>query len=83
MLKTKVSTKGQVTLPKSVRDELKIGPGTELEIILSNGTIQLQKIEAGWRALRGAFADGPNLVEALLRDRRWEIERDERRARRR
>ena len=80
MLKTRVSTKGQVTLPKSVRDELKLVPGTELEVILSNGTIQLQKTEERWRSLQGSMA-GTDILGDLEREHRWEIERDERRAR--
>ncbi|HYM13769.1 MAG TPA: AbrB/MazE/SpoVT family DNA-binding domain-containing protein [Bryobacterales bacterium] len=80
MLKTKVSSKGQITLPKAIREQLGIAEGTELAVTVEDGTIQLQKMAARWRRWEGALA-GTNILEELEREHRWEIERDEARAR--
>lgn len=80
MLKTKVSSKGQITLPKEVRDQLGIKQGTELTVNVENGTIRIEKAEDRWRRWEGALA-GTDVLEQLEREHRWEIERDEARLR--
>jgi len=80
MLKTKVSSKGQVTLPKAAREQLGIAAGTELEVVVDQQGIQLRKIEPRWRKWRGALK-GSGLLRELEREHREEIERDEARAR--
>ncbi|MET2831883.1 AbrB/MazE/SpoVT family DNA-binding domain-containing protein [Mesorhizobium shangrilense] len=37
----RVTTKGQVTIPKPIRDHLGIGPGSEVEFVATNGGVQL------------------------------------------
>ena len=39
----KVGERGQVTIPKSIRDRFGIGPNAEVEFRVDNGTIILQK----------------------------------------
>jgi AbrB family looped-hinge helix DNA binding protein len=51
---TRVTTKGQVTIPKAIRDELGIKPGDELEFVRVNGSIRVVRAEgddpfAQWR----------------------------------
>jgi AbrB family looped-hinge helix DNA binding protein len=43
----RVTEKGQVTIPKDVRDALGIGAGTEVEFERSGDTIVLRKISDG------------------------------------
>ena len=43
MAKTKITTKGQMTVPKVVRDRLGLRPGDELEFIEEDGTFRLRK----------------------------------------
>lgn len=38
-----VTSKGQVTLPKAIRDALGIEPGSEVEFVLDNGRAILRK----------------------------------------
>jgi len=38
-----MTTKGQVTIPKAVRDKLGLRPGDEVEFILNNGSFSLRK----------------------------------------
>jgi len=42
---TKVSDKGQVVIPKEVRDRLQMGPGTKLIVVATDDAVVLQKIE--------------------------------------
>ena len=39
----RVTTKGQVTIPKEIRDRLGIGPGSEVEFVERDDGIFLQK----------------------------------------
>ncbi|MBI3696592.1 MAG: AbrB/MazE/SpoVT family DNA-binding domain-containing protein [Acidobacteria bacterium] len=80
MLKAKVSSKGQITLPKPVREQLGIVEGEELEVQVHDGQIQLQKITSRWRRWAGALA-GTDILRELEREHREEIERDEARTR--
>ena len=41
---TKLSTKGQIVLPKEIRDALGLASGTELEIEIKDGTVLLRPI---------------------------------------
>ena len=38
-MKTRVSERGQITIPKAIRERLGIRPGQELEVSEQNGTI--------------------------------------------
>ena len=70
---TRLSSKGQVIIPKDVRDRLNFAPGTELDIIESAGGVFL-KIATGVKkrsfqecdaAIRDAITyDGPRYSEA-------------------
>ncbi len=65
-----VSEKGQIVLPKKIRDMLKIGEGTKLFVEEKRGQITLHKIE-------NIAADAPYLLshEALADD--WLSKEDE------
>ncbi len=43
MNKTKITTKGQVTVPKQVRERLGLQPGDELEFVEEDGVYRLKK----------------------------------------
>lgn len=45
-LTTKVSTKGQVILPKAIRDQRRWGPGTMLEVELTDQGVLLKVVPA-------------------------------------
>lgn len=42
---TKVSDKGQVVIPKDVRDRLQFNPGTKLIVVATQDAVVLQRIE--------------------------------------
>jgi AbrB family looped-hinge helix DNA binding protein len=89
---TKLTTKGQVVIPKAIRDRLRWQPGTRLNVeTLSSGGVLLTAARA---SARGG-ADGDPIERAfgflthgdpvgdLEADHRAEIQADERRRRRR
>ncbi len=43
MAKTRITTKGQVTIPKEVRERLGLRPGDELEFTEEDGVFRLRK----------------------------------------
>ncbi len=64
---TTVSSKGQVTIPKELRDRLGIEPGTLLEFEAEHGRLVARKVQptdpfAKWA---GAFADGTRSDDLL------------------
>lgn len=46
MEKTKITSKGQVTIPKAVRDQMGLRPGDEIEFVRDDGSFKLQKVIA-------------------------------------
>lgn len=43
MAKTRITTKGQVTIPKAVRERLGLRPGDELEFLEEDGVFRVRK----------------------------------------
>jgi antitoxin PrlF len=75
-----VSSKGQIVLPKELRDELEISEGDTIEIQREGDGLHLRRLSvaappADWRAWRGVLADSEAL-EDHLREHRDEIERE-------
>jgi AbrB family looped-hinge helix DNA binding protein len=82
-MRTTLSTKGQVVLPKPLREQAGWEPGTALEAHLnSTGEIVLRKLEGTQlQRLQALFAGGKpgrEMLDELLEDHRREVEEDER-----
>ena len=43
---TKMSSKGQVVIPESIRDQLSLGPGTQFVVLGQKDTVILKSIQA-------------------------------------
>ena len=72
-MKTVVSEKGRITIPKAVRNQLGIGPGTILDVQSSEGKIIAVKISPSdtlskWRG-KGKLPADKNVDEYLQRIR--------------
>jgi AbrB family looped-hinge helix DNA binding protein len=65
----KLGPKGQVVIPKTIRDHLGLQPGDELTVVENDGEIRISKAVSA-RDLIGIFADGPSLTAALEAGRR-------------
>ena len=46
-MNTQISTKGQVTIPKDIRDRLGLRPGTRLEFTVEGGKLVGRKADSG------------------------------------
>jgi AbrB family looped-hinge helix DNA binding protein len=75
---SKVGPKGQVVIPKAIRDRLGIGPGDDVEIERVDGEVRIHPAQPQPR-LRGLLKRDPpdRLTAGLEADHRWEIAHDE------
>jgi AbrB family looped-hinge helix DNA binding protein len=73
MLKAKLSSKGQIRIPKAVREKLDLREGTEVSILVQGQNVILQKIvPRDWRRWSGRFPNS-GLLEALEKEHRDEV----------
>jgi antitoxin PrlF len=83
-MNVKLSSKGQLVIPKKIREALNLQPGTEFDVELINGKILLnpivdkENLEQIIKELQ-ELAKGSNLLDALAEERRWELEKEHRR----
>ena len=69
----KVSSKGQIAIPKQIRETLNITEGSRLNLEIRGQDIVLSK-EPAWKKLQGA---GGDLMEAFRAFRKEERERED------
>lgn len=72
----KVGPKGQVVIPKEMRDELGIRPGDRVSFWCDGDSVRVRRV-VDIRSLVGIFADGPSLTEDLMAERRFDRELEE------
>ena len=80
MVTITVSTKGQIAIPRSVRDRLSLKPGTKLGLDVKGETLVMRRVAAGlkdWRSMQGMIRKGPSLTQALEEEHRREMERED------
>ena len=75
MEKVTVSSKGQVAIPKSIRDTLDLYEGAKLTVEVRGHEIILSK-DPAWRKLKGAAADR-ELVKDFAAFRKQERKRED------
>jgi AbrB family looped-hinge helix DNA binding protein len=63
-----VSSKGQIAIPKEVRERLGIREGMRLKLSDDGNRIMLEKDLGDWRSLRG-LAAGTDLLSAYAEDK--------------
>ncbi|HET9197297.1 MAG TPA: AbrB/MazE/SpoVT family DNA-binding domain-containing protein [Solirubrobacterales bacterium] len=56
----RITSKGQVTIPKGIRDDFGLLPGTEVQFVVEGGQVKVQKLE-------GDRTRGREIVERLQR----------------
>ncbi len=72
-----MSSKGQIAIPKNVRDALNLSEGTKLTVEVRGQYIVLSK-EPAWRKLQGAA--GRDLMSAFAAFKKQEREREDSRS---
>ena len=72
----RVGPKGQVVIPKAIRDELGIRPGDEVLVTREGRAVRIVAPEP-LENLRGVFK-GSRMLEALEEERRLDREREDR-----
>ena len=73
-----VSSKGQIAIPKAIRETLNLRDGTKLTLEVRGQQIVLSK-EPAWKKLRGAAVD-TDLVKAFAADKKLERKREDSRS---
>jgi AbrB family looped-hinge helix DNA binding protein len=75
-MRTKISKRGQVSVPSKIRKQLSIGPDTTVEWVLEGGAAKLIPIpDNPIKAFRGSGKKG--LVSQLLKDRRKDRQKED------
>ena len=82
MATTTVSSKGQVVIPRALREKYRLTAGTRLQVAESDRGLVLSPLketrsprrQAGWRTLRGA-AKGTTALKKHLAEHRREAKR--------
>ena len=63
---SKLSSKGQVTIPKAVREELGLEPGDLVAYVVEDGAVRPERVEPFEAAYHAALSEG--LVECASRE---------------
>lgn len=75
-MRTKISKRGQISVPSKIRKQLHIGPDTTLEWVVEGATARVIPVPAdAVRAFRGSGKNG--LVKQLLKERRRDRQRED------
>jgi AbrB family looped-hinge helix DNA binding protein len=75
-MRTKISKRGQISVPSEVRRKLRIGPDTTLEWVIEGATARVIPIPSDpIKAFRGSGKKG--LVKKLLKERKRDRQRED------
>ncbi|MBI5207088.1 MAG: AbrB/MazE/SpoVT family DNA-binding domain-containing protein [Candidatus Firestonebacteria bacterium] len=77
-MKTLLSARGQIVIPKKIRNSIKLKKGDEFEINISDNTIILKPIKRFKAAKWQDYADiGEGIVDLYLKDKKTEKRKDD------
>lgn len=80
MIKATVSSKGQIAIPKAVRERLNLKAGTEISIDVQGEALVMRRLVRDfpdWRTMQGMASGAESLTQALEAEHRAEIVRDD------
>jgi AbrB family looped-hinge helix DNA binding protein len=78
MTAVRTSAKGQVVIPKTTREKLGIKPGSRVTVEVVNDHVEIRPLpDDPIEYFHGILRDGPSLTKALLRERKKELRREE------
>jgi AbrB family looped-hinge helix DNA binding protein len=64
----RIGTKGQVVIPKALREQTGLQAGVEVDFELRDGDVVIHRHNSG-RTLMGSLKGGPSMAQELLEDR--------------
>ena len=79
MIKATISSKGQIAIPKAVRERLNLKEGTQVMIDVKGESLVMKRLVSeypNWRTMRGMFR-GENLLPALADEHTAELAHDD------
>lgn len=79
MTKATVSSKGQIAIPKAVRERLNLKAGTEISIDVQGETLVVKRLVRSypdWRTMEGMARGGESLTKVLMEERAAEVAHD-------
>ena len=80
MTKITVSSKGQIAIPKAVRERLNLKAGTEVSIDVQGEALVMKRLVRNypdWRTMQGMVRGGASLTQALEAEHRAELARED------
>lgn len=80
MTKATISSKGQIAIPKAVRERLNLKAGTEISIDVQGEALVMKRLVRNfpdWRTMQGMIREGESLTQALEAEHRDELARDD------
>jgi AbrB family looped-hinge helix DNA binding protein len=80
MTKATISSKGQIAIPKAVRQRLNLKAGTEISIDVQGEALVMRRLVRNfpdWRTMQGMVRGGESLTQALEAEHRAELARDD------
>ena len=80
MIKVRVSSKGQIAIPRAVRERLKLKAGTEISIDVQGDALVMRRLVSDypdWHTMQGMVGEGASLTQALEADHRAELARED------
>jgi AbrB family looped-hinge helix DNA binding protein len=80
MTKAITSSKGQIAIPKAVRQRLNLKAGTEISIDVQGDALVMKRLVRNfpdWHTMQGMVRNGESLTQALEAEHRTEIAHDD------
>ena len=79
MTKATISSKGEIAIPKSVRERLNLKAGTQVSIDVRGEALVVKPLVGrfpDWRTMEGMASGGDSLTDALMEERAAELAGD-------
>jgi len=73
----KLSSKGQIVIPKAIRDKLGLKPQKTAILELVGDHAEIRPIPDMLEKLRGVLRNKPSAIQALIQEHRKAVEQDE------
>ena len=73
----KLSSKGQLVIPKAIREKLGLKPNKPLILEMVDEHAEIKPLPDVKRALKGMLKGRPSMCQALVKEHRLEAKKDE------